>query len=202
MMAKGNNNVFFANYIAYNKCGVAVRRDYPPADSIFYNNTFLDNDVQVNTDSTYLVPTGDEVPAYHSGFFDNGPFGNYWSDYNGVDFNEDGIGDSPYVIDEDRKDNYPLMTPYLTSQLVIEYRGFNIVNVENKYGVTETWQSGIISPLFLTIEETKDWIDAGPTTTPNIPAEFPTTLLLASVLIVAIAGLGILTYFKKCKRKT
>jgi len=39
--------------------------------------------------------------------------GNYWSDYNGTDANHDGIGDTPYVIDANNADNYPLMTPYI-----------------------------------------------------------------------------------------
>jgi hypothetical protein len=47
--------------------------------------------------------------------------GNYWSDYNGTDSykgqyqNEtgsDGIGDTPYVIDANNTDNYPLMFPW------------------------------------------------------------------------------------------
>jgi parallel beta-helix repeat protein len=37
--------------------------------------------------------------------------GNYWSNYNGTDANIDGIGDIPYLIDENNQDNYPLMSP-------------------------------------------------------------------------------------------
>ena len=47
--------------------------------------------------------------------------GNYWSDYEGLDLNStpsqdvppsDGIGDTPYNIDADSTDYYPLMIPY------------------------------------------------------------------------------------------
>jgi len=41
--------------------------------------------------------------------WDNGLEGNYWSDYNGTDANGDGIGDTAYLIDEN-KDRYPLMS--------------------------------------------------------------------------------------------
>ncbi|MGD0496120.1 MAG: NosD domain-containing protein [Candidatus Bathyarchaeia archaeon] len=41
--------------------------------------------------------------------WDNGAEGNYWSDYNGTDNSQDGIGDTPYVIDENNTDHYPLM---------------------------------------------------------------------------------------------
>jgi hypothetical protein len=38
------------------------------------------------------------------------PFGgNYWSDYDGGDSDGDGIGDTPYYIDEGNVDHYPLM---------------------------------------------------------------------------------------------
>ena len=41
--------------------------------------------------------------------WDNGNEGNYWSDYNGTDTNSDGIGDTPYYIDSNNTDHYPLM---------------------------------------------------------------------------------------------
>jgi hypothetical protein len=39
--------------------------------------------------------------------------GNYWSDYNGYDSDHDGIGDTPYFIDENNTDHYPLMVQYV-----------------------------------------------------------------------------------------
>ncbi|MCD6484590.1 MAG: right-handed parallel beta-helix repeat-containing protein, partial [Candidatus Odinarchaeota archaeon] len=42
--------------------------------------------------------------------FDNGTIGNYWSDYTGTDTNGDGIGDTPYNIFPNAKDNYPLVS--------------------------------------------------------------------------------------------
>ena len=35
--------------------------------------------------------------------------GNYWDDYNGSDTNGDGIGETPYIIDGNNSDNYPLI---------------------------------------------------------------------------------------------
>ncbi|KAA0005270.1 MAG: hypothetical protein FE045_05345 [Thermoplasmata archaeon] len=46
---------------------------------------------------------------YGSNVFDNGNVGNYWDDYNGIDANHDGIGDTPYKIDNDSIDYKPLI---------------------------------------------------------------------------------------------
>ena len=37
--------------------------------------------------------------------------GNYWANYSSVDANNDGTGDTPYIIDQTNKDFYPLMVP-------------------------------------------------------------------------------------------
>jgi hypothetical protein len=37
--------------------------------------------------------------------------GNYWSNYNGTDADNNNIGDRPYVVTPKNIDNYPLMTP-------------------------------------------------------------------------------------------
>ncbi|MFQ5910556.1 MAG: fibronectin type III domain-containing protein [Thermoplasmata archaeon] len=46
--------------------------------------------------------------------WDTGSEGNYWSDYTGEDLDGDSIGDTPYVIDGDSQDRYPLMSPYVS----------------------------------------------------------------------------------------
>jgi len=70
-------------------------------DNSAYWNTFLDNTPQVRLSSISPVAMA----------WDNGREGNYWSDYTGQDLDKDGIGDTPYIIDDINQDNYPLMNP-------------------------------------------------------------------------------------------
>jgi len=82
--------------------GIAPEQDYPCSDNLFFHNNLLDNSKQV------LVTAGS------SNIWDNGypSGGNYWSNYQGLDSNSDGIGDSAYEIDGLNQDRYPLMEPY------------------------------------------------------------------------------------------
>ena len=74
-----------------------------------YGNTFGENKIQ-GTPRAFVSAT-DANPTW-----DNGTMGNYWSDYltlhpNASEIGASGIGDAPYVIDENNVDHFPLMTP-------------------------------------------------------------------------------------------
>ena len=72
------------------------------SSNIVYHNNFTNNTQQVESyTSTNVWDDG-----YPSG-------GNYWIDYTGKDVNHDGIGDTPYIIDANNTDDYPLMTSYI-----------------------------------------------------------------------------------------
>jgi hypothetical protein len=84
-----NNNTITRNNIA------SLHLDFG------YNNTFFKNN--------FLI---DHISVNEANFWDNGSVGNYWSDYKGADANGDGIGDTPYVINAENQDRYPLMNPW------------------------------------------------------------------------------------------
>jgi parallel beta-helix repeat protein len=93
------NNTLFDSRFDNNSYGVWSFNSH--GNSIHHND-FLNNSQQIrNEQSTNIWDDG-----YPSG-------GNYWSDYNGTDANLDGIGDTPYVIDENNTDRYPLMNLYV-----------------------------------------------------------------------------------------
>ena len=92
-------NTISGNHIMNNQVGVGL---FSSENNSIYHNNFIDNTQQV------------QIDPFHFNIWDDGYSygGNYWSDYRGVDSNYDGIGDTPYVIDENNQDNYPLMEPW------------------------------------------------------------------------------------------
>jgi parallel beta-helix repeat protein len=106
-LVDSGRNCIFGNSIKGNHLGVEF---YRSSGNLLYHNNFV-NPSQIRTFMSENV--WDD--GYPSG-------GNYWSDYTGVDLhsgpyqNEPGydwIGDSPYVIDENDQDSYPLMYPFV-----------------------------------------------------------------------------------------
>ena len=94
-----DNNLIFRNKITGTSVGIMIW-DYSNVGG--FNNIIWGNNF-----------TGNELHAQDDGInnqWDNGTLGNYWNDYSGIDFNDDGIGDSPYIISGSAGslDNYPI----------------------------------------------------------------------------------------------
>lgn len=89
-----HHNTFFTNYY-----GVRVFQitDSNCDQNRFYSNNFIDNDI-----SAY--------DACENSWSSAG-VGNYWSDYTGMDTDNDGVGDSSYEIPLIGEDSFPLMNP-------------------------------------------------------------------------------------------
>jgi len=102
------NNSIYDNVIAFNSnLGIYFRGAS--------KNIFFRNDIVENSDQT--------VCWYSSNLWDNGSQGNYWSDYNGTDADDDGIGQEPHLIltlhldgEHYDTDNYPLIKPTIISE--------------------------------------------------------------------------------------
>jgi parallel beta-helix repeat protein len=103
-----SSNVICENVISYNNVGICLV-------SYVYRNAIYHNNIINNRKQT-------ELRWYDNNRWDDGypSGGNYWSDYIGIDYysgpnqnisGSDGIGDTPYIVGGNIRDNYPLMYP-------------------------------------------------------------------------------------------
>jgi hypothetical protein len=112
-----NNIKSGISVLSYNStyCGNTIELEYPivwrnDANNVFYHNNFYgDTEIRVWREE-----------GMKRTYWDNGKVGNYWSSYVGLDLNFDGIGDTPYIVDADHIDRYPLMIPFNISSVPIE----------------------------------------------------------------------------------
>ena len=107
ILLSGDSNTITSNYIARNEQGIFFGVNTPgdePLNIVLTHNSFVDNDVHF---SGCFCEGYNTTEAVHT--WDDGEQGNYWSDYNGTDADGDGIGDTPYVIDVQNQDRFPLM---------------------------------------------------------------------------------------------
>jgi len=115
----GSDNVFSENYFSNAVYGASLgHSSVRSTGNRFYHNMF------VNNTEEHVSFNGDS--SWSDNFWDNGAEGNYYDDYTGADNNRDGIGDSPFTVQEIHwdeelqrdvtavffRDDYPLMAPY------------------------------------------------------------------------------------------
>jgi parallel beta-helix repeat protein len=108
-LCDSSNNTITGNKIAASSRGIELWRSS--------NNRLFHNKVTNNTLQVHDLAWEDPEIAPSINVWDNGypSGGNYWSDYPGQDSNGDGMGDTPYTIDANNIDMYPLMGTYSNS---------------------------------------------------------------------------------------
>ena len=175
-MITGNNITGFINQ--------AVRTVFSCYNNTFYANYFENNEFAValqegavnNTfyGNTFTVDSckiqiDDGVEGV---FWDNGTMGNFWGDYNGTDSDGNGIGDVPYNVVAYKWD--------------VEVEGFvSFVYNQDNYP--------LMAPFEIPLTPT-------PSPVPKMESQpFPTALVIASIITVAIVSIVLLGYFKKRK---
>ena len=92
-----NNNTFSGNTISNNFYGICL--DSQSNNNKIFLNNFIDNEINAEDNGI-------------NNKWDDGFTGNYWDDYVGVDANDNGIGDTPYIVPgtAGSQDNFPIWT--------------------------------------------------------------------------------------------
>jgi parallel beta-helix repeat protein len=100
-----NNNSMVGCQVLGSTIGLAF---YQSSGNSFFRN-YVDSERQVMSD--FFTPFSNASSGHVSAnIWDDGFEGNCWSDYVGMDENKDGIGDTPYIIDDQNVDHYPLIS--------------------------------------------------------------------------------------------
>ncbi|MHC3129957.1 MAG: right-handed parallel beta-helix repeat-containing protein, partial [Candidatus Bathyarchaeota archaeon] len=148
-LVESYNNTIFQNKIVGNGEGIGFGSG--GGHSTVYHNLIADNGYAFtfwasSHNTIYgnnLINNNNQVHAWvSSNNWNYESIGNYWSDYNGTDTNNDGIGDTPYVIstspeDYGDADNYPQMEP-LDLEVIPEFPSWTPIYIRSDGSVEGT----------------------------------------------------------------
>jgi parallel beta-helix repeat protein len=160
----------YQNRIQQNRitnCDVGINI-FKSDENVFSSNDFINNKQDVREQHLTFEWTG---YVYHESVH-NIWDGNFWSNYTGKDANRDGIGDTPHIVYEDKRDNFPLISEVDIPELILE--------PTNSSSPSDT-TDGSYEPL---------------------PSLENITVAVTVVVIAVAAFTGLLLYFKKRKHFT
>ena len=128
-----NNNSILGNNISNNDYyGIYLEDD--SNKNIIYMNNFINNTYNVYSyNSTNIWNSIEPITYTYRGSKFTNYMGNYWDDYNGSDTNGDGIGETPYIIDGNNSDNYPLIEQFENYFMPTPAQIFDTGRPENPY---------------------------------------------------------------------
>jgi len=132
-----DGNIFSDNTIYSSTNGINL---YLSSSNIISNNAIFSHTyygifLSRSTNNTIYQNNFNNIKQAWSGYLKNSwdynGEGNYWSDYEGQDLNEDGIGDTSYAIDMINKDNYPLMGMVYDFHVALKKETYKVIVISN-----------------------------------------------------------------------
>lgn len=123
-----SNSIYCLHLVYSNGSRISGNNAIPREDgysiALYYSN---DNLIYQNNFVNGLLYT----PVKSKNMLDNGYDGNHWRSYDGIDSDQDGIGDTAYILGEDNQDNHPLMG--VVTNFAITRRGqiYDITAISN-----------------------------------------------------------------------
>jgi parallel beta-helix repeat protein len=187
-------NIITANNVTDNVC-YGMQFLGSQQNNVLYHNNFMNNapfSLEYQRLQVSMPGIDDQHLTANRDFWDNGSEGNYWSDYttrypNATEKSNQGVGDTPFVINDNNIDRFPLLTPFPI--LTISTSSF-IPSISP----SET-QKPEISP---SPSSQADKQQTGFLGT-NLPLEYSYAIVAVLIIIVVVAGLS-LVYYKKLRK--
>ncbi len=180
LIASSTQTLIRDNVISSNGIGIRLEASF---------NTITQNTIENNRQSglanyySFSAPAGNKIFANnivnnnvsfsHSGanLWDENSKGNYWSAYNGIDEDGNGVGDTPYVINRAFSDNYPLMSPVNVNVPTVDLSSWLTMPVSGRFPALDTTAPKLVIlslnnttvldgnfSLMFTINESAPWI--------------------------------------------
>jgi parallel beta-helix repeat protein len=212
-----SNNIFKANTVSNMELALTSMHLGASNNNLFSLNNFLGN---TNANASYVYDDYSDINyhGYVAGFstclWSENNLGNYWGDYkikypNATAIDNTQVGNTPYVINTDNTDAYPLMSNYDVSSVSIELPDWATSLNVPAVAATPTFpayhptitptQTGLPSP-------TSTVLQTAPTLTSNMPRDAPhlevTDYLLPVGVIAAIVAIFSVLLFRRHRKTT